>query len=70
MLVFTRKRLEQFRIGDDIIVTVTDVRGDRVKIGIDAPDNIEVHREEVYHERNKGIKKKGDTCEVQSDSQP
>lgn len=50
MLVLTRKRDESIMIGDDIKITVVDVRGDQVKLGIDAPRHIPVHREEVYKE--------------------
>jgi carbon storage regulator len=50
MLVLTRKRDESIFIGDNIKITVVDVRGDQVKIGIDAPRHVPVHREEVYKE--------------------
>lgn len=50
MLVLTRKVDESIIIGDDIKITVVDVRGDQVKIGIDAPRSVSVHREEVYQE--------------------
>ncbi|MGI6083053.1 MAG: carbon storage regulator CsrA [Limnochordia bacterium] len=50
MLVLTRKRDESIFIGDSIKITVVDVRGDQVKIGIDAPRHVPVHREEVYKE--------------------
>ena len=50
MLVLTRKRDEKIIIGDDIIITVVDVRGEQVKLGIEAPRHIPVHREEVYRE--------------------
>ncbi len=49
MLKLTRKTGETLIIGDDIEVTVLEVNGNQVKIGIDAPDDVAVHREEVYH---------------------
>lgn len=48
MLVLSRKRGEKIRISNTITVTVVEVKGDKVRIGIDAPGNIEVHREEIY----------------------
>lgn len=50
MLVLTRSCDEEIRIGDDIVVRVLDVKGDRVRIGIQAPSEIAVHRQEVYLE--------------------
>lgn len=50
MLVLTRKRDESIIIGDDIKITIVDVRGDQVKIGIEAPRSVPVHREEIYLE--------------------
>ena len=59
MLVLTRYKDETIYIGDDITVTIVDVRGDRVKLGVEAPQNISVHREEVYNEiHNKNRNKK------------
>ncbi|MCA9214626.1 MAG: carbon storage regulator CsrA [Planctomycetales bacterium] len=48
MLVLSRHRDESIMIGDDIVITVVDVRGDKVRLGIDAPTDIPVHRQEVY----------------------
>jgi carbon storage regulator len=48
MLVLSRKVNEQIIIGDDIIVTVVAIRGTHVRIGIEAPPNVSVHRREVY----------------------
>ena len=48
MLVLSRRIGESIIIGDDIVVTVLEVRGDVVRVGISAPRSIRVHREEVY----------------------
>ena len=48
MLVLSRHRDESIMIGDDIVVTVVDIRGDKVRLGIDAPTQIPVHRQEIY----------------------
>ena len=48
MLVLSRRSHESIRIGDSIVITVLEVRGDHVRIGIDAPSEVEVHRQEVY----------------------
>ena len=48
MLVLSRKLNESIVINDNIVVTVLGVKGDRVRIGIDAPGEIPVHRQEVY----------------------
>lgn len=48
MLILTRKLGESITIGDDIKVTVLGVFGRQVRIGIDAPSNVVVHREEIY----------------------
>lgn len=47
MLALTRKIDERIMIGDDITVKVIEIKGDRVKLGIDAPNSIEIDREEV-----------------------
>jgi len=48
MLVLSRQRDESIIIGDNIVVTIVDIRGDKVRLGIDAPGEIPVHRREVY----------------------
>ena len=48
MLVLSRKRNESIMIGDDVEITIVDVRGDKVRLGITAPSDIPVHRKEVY----------------------
>lgn len=48
MLVLSRHRDESIMIGDDVVVTIVDIRGDKVRLGIDAPKDIPVHRQEVY----------------------
>lgn len=48
MLILTRKANESIRIGDDIELKVLDISGDQVKLGIDAPKHVEIHRKEVY----------------------
>ena len=48
MLVLSRHRDESIMIGDDVVVTIVDIRGDKVRLGIDAPQHIPVHRQEVY----------------------
>ena len=49
MLVLSRKAEESMFIGDDIKITVLDIRGGQVRIGITAPQDIKIHREEVYY---------------------
>ena len=49
MLVLSRKKNEKVFIGDDIVVTVVEIKGDKVRIGFEAPREVPVHREEVYH---------------------
>ncbi|MGI9455768.1 MAG: carbon storage regulator CsrA [Aeoliella sp.] len=48
MLVLSRQRDESIVIGDNVRVTIVDVRGDKVRLGIEAPIEIPVHRQEVY----------------------
>ena len=48
MLVLSRKICETIRIGDTIKVTIVEIRGNRIRLGIEAPASVPVHREEVY----------------------
>ena len=48
MLVLSRQRDETIMIGDEVEITIVDIRGDRVRLGINAPRQIQVHRKEVY----------------------
>ena len=48
MLVLSRQKDESIMIGDDVEITIVDVRGDKVRLGITAPKKIPVHRKEVY----------------------
>ena len=70
MLVLSRQKDESIVIGDDVYVTIVDVRGDKVRLGISAPKSISVHRKEVYeaiqrekHEKSKQAKVKKEPAE-------
>lgn len=57
MLVLSRHKDQRIMIGNDIILTIVDIRADKVRIGVDAPQNLPVHREEVYNAIKKEIEK-------------
>ena len=48
MLVLSRQKDESIMIGDDVEITIVDVKGDKVRLGINAPRSISVHRKEIY----------------------
>ena len=48
MLVLSRQRDETIMIGDDVEITIVDIRGEKVRLGINAPTHVPVHRKEVY----------------------
>ncbi|MHB8921610.1 MAG: carbon storage regulator CsrA [Halothiobacillus sp.] len=55
MLILTRRIGEVLRVGDDVSITVLGIKGNQVRIGIDAPKDVSVHREEIYHRiKNEG----------------
>ena len=64
MLVLSRKKNETIVIKDDITITVVDIRGDKVRLGIDAPKDVPVHRREVYE----AIKRSESPREASSDA--
>lgn len=57
MLVLTRRRDESIIIDSDIVVTVLEIRGDKVRIGIEAPKDKSIHREEIFQaiQRERGL---------------
>ena len=59
MLVLSRTKDESIIIGDDIEITIVDVRGDKVRLGISAPRSISVHRKEIYEAIQREKKEKG-----------
>ncbi|KTG17192.1 MULTISPECIES: carbon storage regulator CsrA [unclassified Guyparkeria] len=59
MLILTRRIGEVLRIGDDVAITVLGIKGNQVRIGIDAPKDVAVHREEIY-QRIKSETEEGD----------
>ena len=66
MLVLSRQRDESIIIGDNIVITIVDIRGDKVRLGIQAPKEIPVHRQEVYD----AIKRESGQAENKADSVP
>lgn len=59
MLVLSRKKSESIVIGDDVFIVVVEIRGDKVRLGIDAPKSVPVHRREIYDriKRSEGLEK-------------
>lgn len=55
MLVLSRKKNESIVINDSITVVVVEIRGDKVRLGIDAPKDVSVHRKEIYEAIQSGV---------------
>lgn len=66
MLVLSRQRDESIKIGDDIEITVVDIRGEKVRLGISAPSHVPVHRKEVYE----AIKRENEAAAQQRGESP
>lgn len=64
MLILTRRVGESLMIGDEINVTVLSIRGNQVRIGVNAPKDVSVHREEIYER----IRTEGEVPEAEDDS--
>lgn len=60
MLVLSRQKNESIMVGDDVEITIVDVRGDKVRLGITAPRKISVHRKEIYEAIQKEKAEKSD----------
>lgn len=56
MLILTRRLKESIMVGSDVKVTVLSFKGNQIRLGIEAPDDVEVHREEIYLRIQKGNK--------------
>ena len=66
MLVLSRQRDQTIMIGDDIEITIVDIRGEKVRLGINAPPHIPVHRKEVYE----AIKRENEAAARERGEQP
>lgn len=62
--MLTRKRNESIVVGDNIEITVVDIQGDQVRIGINAPKSVSIHRKEIYLEIQAENKKAADVKKV------
>jgi carbon storage regulator len=68
MLVLSRQRDESIVIGDNVVITIVDIRGDKVRLGIEAPGEIPVHRQEVYEAIQRENRKGGAAQNVPAES--
>ena len=56
MLILTRRTDEALKIGDNVTITVLEIRGNQVRLGVDAPREVAVHRQEIYERINEAAK--------------
>lgn len=68
MLVLSRKKDEKIVIGDQITLMVIDIRGDKVRLGIEAPKDVAVHRQEVYEAIQKEMEMESEPKNEMNDS--
>ena len=68
MLVLSRKKDEKIVIGDNITIMVIEIRGDKVRLGVDAPKEVPVHRREVYDAIQRGDAPPQDKAAAESDA--
>ena len=57
MLILTRRVGETLMVGDDVTVTVLGAKGNQIRLGVNAPENVAVHREEIYERIQQGLEK-------------
>jgi carbon storage regulator len=70
MLILTRRVGEVLRIGEDVSVTVLGVKGNQVRLGISAPQDVAVHREEIFHRIAEGVSGMGTPAAAQLSDTP
>jgi carbon storage regulator len=66
MLILTRRVGETLMIGDDVTVTVLGVKGNQVRVGVDAPKDVPVHREEIYERIQKEQENSGNSSRTKA----
>ncbi len=66
MLILTRRVGETLMIGDDVTVTVLGVKGNQVRVGVNAPKDVAVHREEIYERIQKELENSGNSARTKA----
>ncbi|QDU81614.1 hypothetical protein Pla110_33570 [Polystyrenella longa] len=64
MLVLSRKKNEKIVIDDNIVITIVEVRGDKVRLGIEAPKDVPIHRSEIYEAIQKEMSSDTDSIKI------